>query len=1034
MMKSNSPLQYQQFEASRAEFDKSRQRRRRRKGETTEDRSSRHIEKPTTSRGGAVRNEHGEGAAAAAATMVARDCSPPLLPHEGRNGTHHHFTNCDEERMGTTTSSSSSSLDKYAHKMTQTPLAGLTTTTTTMMSVLEGSNSKCSTVTLSNNSRNLNLTQQNTTVEPSTMATHTDISATTMNNKKGGVFSTISKLALLSRDSSSSGNTSVADGILLSDIFPTLYNTASSDSSVTNQREGTHSTTRSRRRCTKTMNTYMMYNQEHFEAYEQAMAAVLEENGTIKIMSKFEKTKGGKDTVRAVQGWLLNDHRVVDAQVLRERWKKVEGVWTDEKWMTGYTTLESNELSSTDEEEEEKKTDAQDSTFTLELGLQREVFLSKLLSSLKERGWSSEHHHHIASDIDELPPLRLDDVNEKEKEEFEVDPVKFYELTQYIMGALARYCARRARSSPMVVTWYKIKECGIHLPQDIMATMLYVCGTMGMADSIGSSSGIGSTYSSSYYYSANDPKDERNVCDDDVEERFLVPKEVATYHDLSSKPTEASISLRIKSLVSNGDASGAENLLEAFKKLIEADKSSTGELVRLRTYLPILKKYCEIGQLGSALSLFKRMQTTPGVILEPETYILLLASMAEHRYFCHDSQPIEEAQDLGYTHTHGPGLFDELATEMAADVLEISSASARRMYNSLAVGFQNGHLDDNSVVSTLKEAHPLLSMSPTRQAAGSNELVVSRISLDRSTGICPVTNAQQRLIVLEPNQRTQLHDDLLNLSTEQFAKFAGRKVYDSPTRAREQLQLFSDWLDERQGEPFTAIVDGANVGYYMQSFDKGRFNYHQIKFMVDTLEGRGETPLVVIPNNYVRQKFYSTKGEHQKLDQTEMEIMQTLTNSGKLYIVPPRCLDDFYWMLASVSDQNSSRNGRDISIPNDDPYGRYPGARPMLITNDHMRDHRLELLEPRLFRRWYGCHIVNYNFTAFVFGVSVSGNEVGFSQADFFSREIQGNPCPLDNYTEDGKDKCWGGTAWHFPVSDWDLDERFVVRIPVKKN
>merc|ERR1712183_202460 len=140
--------------------------------------------------------------------------------------------------------------------------------------------------------------------------------------------------------------------------------------------------------------------------------------------------------------------------------------------------------------------------------------------------------------------------------------------------------------------------------------------------------------------------------------------------------------------------------------------------------------------------------------------------------------------------------------------------------------------------------------------------------------------------------------------------------------------------------------------------------------------------------------------------------------------------DDFYWMLASVSDQTMSRNGVDLSVSSDDPKGRFPGTRPMLITNDQMRDHKLELLEPRLFRRWYGCHIVNYTFTAFVMGESVAGNEIGFSQADFFSREIQGNP------SGDGggvTDSAWGGHAWHFPVSCWSLDERFVVRIPVKK-
>lgn len=168
------------------------------------------------------------------------------------------------------------------------------------------------------------------------------------------------------------------------------------------------------------------------------------------------------------------------------------------------------------------------------------------------------------------------------------------------------------------------------------------------------------------------------------------------------------------------------------------------------------------------------------------------------------------AKDLGYVHSHGPGLFDELATELASDALEISSASARRLYNSLAIGFQSkGESDNNNtVVSSLKEAHPLMSMALSKVPANINEVVASRVSLDRHTGICPVTNVQQRLIILESDQRKQLHDDLLNLSTEQFSKFAGRKSKDSPGRAREQLQVFSDWLDERQGNPFTAIIDG----------------------------------------------------------------------------------------------------------------------------------------------------------------------------------------------------------------------------------
>jgi len=49
------------------------------------------------------------------------------------------------------------------------------------------------------------------------------------------------------------------------------------------------------------------------------------------------------------------------------------------------------------------------------------------------------------------------------------------------------------------------------------------------------------------------------------DDQFLIPEEVVTYHDLCLKPTELSISLRVKSLASKGDAVAAEELLEAFK-------------------------------------------------------------------------------------------------------------------------------------------------------------------------------------------------------------------------------------------------------------------------------------------------------------------------------------------------------------------------------------------------------------------------------------------------------------------------------------
>lgn len=88
------------------------------------------------------------------------------------------------------------------------------------------------------------------------------------------------------------------------------------------------------------------------------------------------------------------------------------------------------------------------------------------------------------------------------------------------------------------------------------------------------------------------------------------------------------------------------------------------------------------------------------------------------------------------------------------------------------------------------------------------------------------------------------------------------------------------------------------------------------------------------------------------------------------------------------------------------------------ITNDRMRDHRLELLDERSFRRWCCSHIVNYNYTGLLehFGAQ-DDRDITFHCADSFSDEIQSNECP------------GGGKAWHIPVREWEPNERFCLRL-----
>lgn len=126
-------------------------------------------------------------------------------------------------------------------------------------------------------------------------------------------------------------------------------------------------------------------------------------------------------------------------------------------------------------------------------------------------------------------------------------------------------------------------------------------------------------------------------------------------------------------------------------------------------------------------------------------------------------------------------------------------------------------------------------------------------------------------------------------------------------------------------------------------------------------------------------------------------------------------------MLASVANQ-----GERVKVPIDNESNRFPGLRPILITNDQMRDHKLTLLAPRLFRRWTSCHIVKYSLSpddVVDSDVEASAAEkpvkVSFFPAKFFSREIQGNKLPKQN----------DSIVWHLPVSGWPEDDRLCISV-----
>jgi hypothetical protein len=346
-----------------------------------------------------------------------------------------------------------------------------------------------------------------------------------------------------------------------------------------------------------------------------------------------------------------------------------------------------------------------------------------------------------------------------------------------------------------------------------------------------------------------------------------------------------------------------------------------------------------------------------------------------------------------------------MVSELAEHSVDITSASARLLYNAFQRGFQGNDANTN-----LKQLHLLETLKTDNNLAKPDELIVSRVRLDESTGKCPRSGAQLRLINLDQTQKKRFQESLLYLVSSSYQE---RHQNATETDVAVKLERFGKWLQNRNGKPFTAIIDGPNIAYYMQNFREGSFNFHQLKFVVDALENMGENVLVVLPKKYTYDRFPIQKANQmvkQTLTAKEKEIRDELIAEGKACVVPVGSLDDYYWMYASVSMDEEF-------VPPDNPEGRWPGNRPMLVSNDKLRDHKMSLLEPRLFRRWYSNFLVNFTFSAFV-NDECMDKEIGFKTADFYSREIQGNPTNGN------------GTSWHLPVRDWDENESLCIRVP----
>ena len=245
--------------------------------------------------------------------------------------------------------------------------------------------------------------------------------------------------------------------------------------------------------------------------------------------------------------------------------------------------------------------------------------------------------------------------------------------------------------------------------------------------------------------------------------------------------------------------------------------------LRLRTCLPLVHYYCSTGRMEQAWNLYQRMRNCPTVLIDDDTYALFIGSLAKFGYFCGDGSRINgsttendwddtlslsssststssSSSQLSTIPKNGSQLFNQVVSDMAEDVLEISEDCTVRIRNGLAFGFQKYAIDKTATSTSLLMPPSILlpvpsdctmrpitfediidtssdssSSSSTSNSNNINQpLLAHRVTIPETTGLCPLTKVKLQLIQLSLVDKVTMIQTLLRMAHEQHVTFGAK--------------------------------------------------------------------------------------------------------------------------------------------------------------------------------------------------------------------------------------------------------------------
>lgn len=200
------------------------------------------------------------------------------------------------------------------------------------------------------------------------------------------------------------------------------------------------------------------------------------------------------------------------------------------------------------------------------------------------------------------------------------------------------------------------------------------------------------------------------------------------------------------------------------------------------------------------------------------------------------------------------------------------------------------------------------------------------ISIENDKNItCSICNNQLKKHQLTFNDRKVLINDILNVyQTQNKEQQNKQQVNQSRNKGKQNINnllLFKGIIESERNlnviNKQTLIIDGGNLGHS----ESGEFSSHPITNFITSMK---------TSNVFILLILHQSRSIHFKdyvVDPDKLMIYYTPYNEN----------DDIYWLLAGFMIKNS-----------------------LVITNDMMRDHHVDKLDEKIFKRWKDNQIASY--------------------------------------------------------------------------